>query len=165
MNLQALIALQAELLSTLERVLASGEVLSDEYMGLIAEQLEWITNRIAELSEQNPVEGMPPNLPPQIPQLEQGPYPSSNINSFKYNPETRELFIKFHGRETANSGPTYSYQNIPPNIYEVFRRGAVGPRTSGSNRYHTWHRNILPSLGAAAYQLIREGGFPYQRVA
>jgi hypothetical protein len=162
-TLQAIID---EILQGIQDILQSGEILSDDFQGLIAQELGETMDRITQLQEElqeNPVDGMPPNIP-EIPQLDQAPYESSNINSFKYNPDSRELFIKFHGRDTADSGPTYSYQDIPPNIYDVFRRGAVGPRTSGSNRYHTWHRNILPSLGAAAYQLIREGGYQYQRV-
>ena len=164
-EVQNLITLRDELITALEIILSSGEELSDELQGMIAQELEWLTNRIDELSNETPADGLSPTRAPTVPELEPGPFPSSNINSFKYNPDDGELFIKFHGKDTANSGPTYRYEGVPQNIYNVFRRGAVGPRTSGKNKYHTWHRNILPSLGAAAYQLIREGGYPYQRIA
>lgn len=115
--------------------------------------------------QQNPAEGLPPNPPQQPPQLDQGAFPSSNVNSYKYDPTTERLFVKFHGAESAEGGPTYLYQGVPRNIYDVFARGGVAPTTSGQNRYHRWIRGVTPSLGAALYHLIRQGGYPYQRVS
>lgn len=147
-----------EILSILEKIIQSGEVLSDDLMLAVAEEINAITERIEELRSQEPIEA-------PTPQLEPGPYPSSNINSFKYDPESKMLWVKFHGKDTADSGPTYSYEGIPKFIYEVFRRGAVGPKTSGQNKYHRWIKGVTPSLGAAMHALVKNGGYPYQRVA
>jgi hypothetical protein len=155
-----------ELLSGIQEVLQSGEILTDEFQGLLARELESVTSRLDELRSQNPVENLqnaPP--PPNVPQLDQGPFPSSNVNSFKYNPDTGELFVKFHGKDSADTGPVYSYQGVPRNIYDVFSRGRVAPKTSGQNQYHRWIRGVTPSLGASLYALIRNGGYPYQRLS
>jgi hypothetical protein len=163
-EIQLLEQLIDELLLGIQEMLSSGEVLSDQLQGMIAQELELTLNRIDELKSQNPVEGMAPT-PSTIPQLEPGPFPSSNVNSFRYNPDTEELFVKFHGKDYANSGPIYQYQNIPKFIYDVFSRGAVAPKTSGQNRYHRWIKGVTPSLGASLYALIRNGGYSYQRLS
>jgi len=154
-----------ELLAGLQEVIQSGEILSDEFQGAIAQELELATQRIDALRAQNPADGLPPAPPPEAPQLQPGAYPSSNVNSYKYDPTTERLFVKFHGADAAGSGPTYLYQGVPRNIYDVFARGGVAPTTSGQNRYHRWIKGVTPSLGASLYHLIRSGGYPYQRVA
>lgn len=150
-----------QFISTIHDVLQSGEELSDEFQGQLAEVLGDAIQRLGELQTQEPVEG----LPPQAPQLEPGPFPSSNVNSFKYDPNNQQLFVKFHGKDSAGSGPVYGYQGVPPFIYDVFRRGAVGPKTSGKNKYHTWIKGVTPSLGAAMNALIKSGGYSYQRLS
>jgi len=128
------------------------------------ELASFLTEVMTFISEQTGnVERLQP--PPQLPPLEPGPFPSSNINSFKYNPENEKLFVKFHGKDNADSGPVYGYEGVPPYIYDVFRRGAVGPKTSGRNKYHTWVKGVTPSLGASMYALIKQGGFQYQRLS
>ena len=99
--------------------------------------------------------------PPLLP----GPYPSSNVNSFKYDPDNRQLFVKFHGKDTADSGPTYLYQGVPQNIFNLFRTGAVPARTNGRNRWGRWWRGKVPSIGASLYTLIKNQGYDYRRVA
>ena len=150
-----------QMISTIHDVLQSGEELSDEFQGQLAEVLGDAMNRLDELQTQEPVEGLPPNAPP----LEPGSFPSSNINSFKYDPENQQLFVKFHGSQSAESGPTYGYENVPAYIYDVFRRGAVGPKTSGRNKYHTWIKGVTPSLGASMNALIKAGGYNYTRLS
>lgn len=162
-EIQVLEQLIDQLLAGIQEVLQSGETLSDEFQGMIAKELEITLSRIDQLKQQNPVESLPPNS--SKPQLEPGPFPSSNVNSFKYNPDNQQLYVKFHGKDSADSGPIYRYQNIPKNIYDVFSQGRVAPRTSGKNRYHEWIKGVTPSLGASLYALIREGGFPYQRMS
>ena len=152
-----------ELLAGIQEVIQSGEILSDEFQGAIAAELEAVTSRIDELRQQNPTTQLGPSTP--VPQLDQGPFPSSNINSFKYNPQTQQLFVKFHGKDSADSGPIYGYQNIPQHIYDVFSHGRVAPKTSGQNQYHRWIKGVTPSLGASLYALIRNGGYPYQRMS
>lgn len=109
-------------------------------------------------------EGEPPTHE-NPPELEQAPHPSSNINAFRYNPSNGQLFVKFQGKYPANDGPVYAYEGVPKNIFEIFRRGAVAPRTSGSNAWHTWKEGTTPSHGAAMYALIREGNYRYRRLS
>jgi hypothetical protein len=147
-----------ELVETLQRTIESGEVLSDELQGMIAQELQWL---VSELESTGPTGGTP--QPP--PQIGQGNYPSSNINGFNYNPQTRELLIQFHGPYPQAAGPIYSYRGVPPHLYDVIYRGAVGPRTSGKNKYHRWQRGVTPSHGASVDALIKRGNYPYQRIA
>ncbi len=168
-ELQQLEQLLQELMSGIQTILMSGEDISDEFTAMITQELGTVISRIEELRSQNPVDGLQPNAAPppaaNVPQLDPGPYPSSNVNSFKYDPNTQQLFVKFHGKDSADSGPVYQYQNIPRNIYDVFSKGRVGPKTSGQNQYHRWIKGVTPSLGASLYALIREGNFPYQRMS
>ena len=149
------------ILQAVEEILYNGEELPDDLQNMVAEEILLLTQEIEELYAE---EGAAEQLQP-VPELDQGPFPSSNINSFKYDPKNQQLWVKFHGKDTANSGLTYTYQNVPEFIFDVFRRGAVGPKTSGRNRYHTWHRGVTPSLGAAMSALIKAGGYPYQRLS
>ncbi len=131
------------------------------------ELASFLTEVMTFISEQtgNVEQLQPPQATSQVPPLEPGAFPSSNINSFKYDPQSQKLFVKFHGKDSANSGPVYGYDGVPPYIYDVFRRGAVGPKTSGRNKYHTWVKGVTPSLGASMYALIKLGGFQYQRLS
>lgn len=164
-ELASLEALVAELLAGIQELLQSGERLSDEFQGMIADELEWATNRILEIQNeiQNvPAEGMAATTPPGP--LPPGPFPSSNVNSFLYDPKSENLFVKFHGAKSAESGPTYQYGGIPRYIYDIFSRVAVGPKTSGKNRYHRWIKGVTPSLGGSLNALIKAGNFPYRRM-
>lgn len=183
-ELARLEGLLSQLLSGIQKVVSSGEVLSDDFQGLLAEQLRYLTGKIDNLkNEPPPIEQIdqeeaqvanevtpppPPTQPPsggQIPPLEPAPHESSNINAFKYDDKTGKLFVKFQGKYPSQNGPVYSYQGVPKNIYEVFRRGAVAPKTSGKNAWHTWKEGVTPSHGAAMYALIKEGGYNYQRLS
>lgn len=97
--------------------------------------------------------------------IQQAQYPSSNVFGFNYDKDSKNLLIKFMGKETAESGPIYKYSGVPNYIFEVLKRGAVAPRTTGKNKYHAWFKGRSPSHGASVYALIREAGFPYQKVA
>ncbi len=163
MPVEQIEALLQELLNGIQEVIQSGEMLTDEFQLILAKELEYLTSEIDRLRAENPVESLTPET--TVPQLDQGPFPSSNINSFKYNPNTKQLFVKFHGKDSADSGPVYGYQNVPKNIYDVFSAGRVGPKTSGQNQYHKWIKGVTPSLGASLNALIKEGGYPYQRMS
>lgn len=154
-----------ELIAGIQSVLQSGEVLNDDFLGMIAQELEATFSRIEELKGSVAQPGSVESLTSQIPQLDQGPFPSSNVNSFKYDPKNETLFVKFHGQENAETGPVYRYNNVPRNIYDVFSNGRVAPKTSGQNQYHRWIKGVTPSLGASLYSLIRNGGYPYQRMS
>ena len=144
-----------ELLSAIQEVLASGETLTDEFQLVLAEELQYLTSRIDELRAQaTPVTEIPAS-----------PYPSSNISGVKYDPKNKRMFVQFLGPFPNRNGPKYSYENVEPFIFDIIQRGAVGPKTSGSNRYHRWIRGVTPSLGASVHALLKAGGNPYQRVS
>ena len=90
--------------------------------------------------------------------------PSSNINSFGYDEDTGRLLVKFQGDYPQENGPIYAYGGVPKQIFDLFRRGAVPARTHGQNRWGRWWEGKVPSMGASLYTLIREGGYPYQRL-
>lgn len=186
MNEQAINDIKNALREMMQLLIQRGEPLSDELKIKITQVMEHAASRIAQLrqgeenqlqleeaeSEQAEVanEMLPPGQPPQpltggeVPELEQAPHESSNINAFRYDPKTGKLFVKFQGKYPQQNGPVYAYEGIPKNIYDVFRRGAVAPKTSGSNAWHTWKEGVSPSHGAAMYALIKQGGYPYQKI-
>lgn len=167
MNEQRIQELKNALRELVSLIASRGGPIPDDLKVLLAQAMEHVANRIQQIRQEGNVENLPPEQPPgppQAPQLDQGPYPSSNVNSYKYNPDTQQLWVKFHGKDSADSGPTYQYSNVPRFIYDVFNRGGVAPRTSGQNRYHRWIRGVTPSLGASLYALIRDN-YPYQRMS
>lgn len=104
-------------------------------------------------------------IQPQIPEIPGGPFPSSNVNGFYYDPDTQELKVQFHGPYPKAAGDIYSYKNVPKFIYDIFSKGAIGPKTSGKNRYHAWTRGVTPSLGGALNALLKSGGFEYSKIS
>lgn len=118
---------------------------------------------------QNPslLQGTIARLTQQMPQGERGeqggitqaPIESSNIYGFNYNPKSGSLLVRFQ------SGSVYGYQGVPPGIFNVFKNGAVPAKTTGQNQYGKWWQGKIPSLGAAFYQMIRQGNYPYQRLS
>lgn len=165
MNEQKINELKNALKEVVEMIISRNEPLSQELELKLAQVMEHVANRIQQLrkEEQNPVEGLTAPITPN--QLEPGPYPSSNINAFKYDYPSKKLLVKFQGKDVADDGPIYSYEGIQPFIYDTFRKGAVPPKTSGKNKWHTWKKGSMPSLGAAMYNLIRNGGYSYQRIS
>jgi len=84
---------------------------------------------------------------------------SSNVYGFSYSPKDGHLYVRF------NSGSVYEYNGVPARVFKIFSQGAVPAKTSGQNQWGRWWKGKVPSLGAAFYEMIREGGFPYQKVA
>ena len=184
MNVQQLEQLLNELLLEIEKVLQSDEDLDDEFQDELAKTLSFLVDRISQEKErQLEIEEIeeeqaevanevsppaPPGVPPtggEVPPLEPAPNESSNINAFRYDPKNEQLYVKFQGKYPSQNGPVYSYQGVPPYIFDVFRRGSVAPKTSGRNAWHRWKEGVTPSLGAAMYALIKQGGFPYHRIS
>lgn len=105
-------------------------------------------------------------LSQQMPQGERGfadgidraPLDSSNIYGFQYDPKSGSLKVRFQ------SGAVYGYTGVPKEIYQIFANGAVPAKTEGQNEYGRWWIGKNPSLGAAFSALIRQGGYPYQRL-
>ena len=83
---------------------------------------------------------------------------SSNIYGFKYNPKTGKLFVRF------NNGSIYGYEGVPGPIYQIFSQGAIPAKTQGKNQWGRWWVGKSPSLGASFYEMIKKGGYPYQKV-
>jgi hypothetical protein len=146
-------------------IIARDSPLSDEMKMNLSKVIEHVGNRINELRQLSGPSGPPKEPIPPLPPIPPAPYESSNINAFKYDPESGKLLVKFHGKDTADSGPIYSYDDVPEYIFDIFRRGAVGPKTTGANKYHAWYKGITPSLGAAMSALIKKGPYPYTRIA
>ena len=125
-----------------------------EFQNLLRNPTE-LTRTIERLRQQNPLEGQPRGEADGIPQAN---LESSNIYGFNYNPSTRQLQVRFQG------GSVYKYDGVPPGIFNVFQNGAVPAKTSGQNQYGRWWQGKIPSLGAAFYEMIRNGGYPYERL-
>lgn len=83
---------------------------------------------------------------------------SSNIYGFQYDPSSSMLRVRF------NNGGVYEYDNVPPNVFRMFQRGAIPAKTDGQNQWGAWWKGKQPSLGASFHELIRDN-FPYERVA
>lgn len=129
------------------------------------EQIMSVLQQILQDAVESQQSGQGAQIPVDTDNLQGTPYPSSNINAFKYDPSKKQLVVKFMGKDQANAGPTYSYDNVPEHLVDVFARGAVGPKTTGKNKWHAWFKGRTPSHGAAMAALIKNGGYPYQRVA
>ena len=90
---------------------------------------------------------------------------SSNIYGFRYDPRTGKLLVKFQGDVGKSNGSVYEYDKVPPNVYKIFRDGAIPAKTQGHNRFGRWWRGKKPSLGAAFYEMIKLGGYDYKQIA
>ena len=136
--------------------------LDDETMLALSELLNAASARLDQM-QQEPVEGMEPNIPQPEPQLNPS-MPSSNIHSFGYDEDTGRLLVKFQGDYPQENGPVYGYGGVPKQIFDLFKKGAIPARTDGKNKWGSWWKGKVPSMGASLYTLIREGGYPYQRL-
>lgn len=110
--------------------------------------------------------GTPPIIPPGssggIPESEIG---SSNVYGTDYNPQTGSLKVKFNGKKVKSDGPSYQYEGVPPEIASMVQNGDIPARTDGSNQWGTWWQGKKPSLGASANSILKNGPFPYQKIA
>jgi hypothetical protein len=115
------------------------------------EQLDNIIHRLHQM--------MPKGQQPSQNGIPHADINSSNIYGFKYNPKTGKLLVRFQ------SGSVYGYDNVPSPVFNIFQQGAIPAKTNGQNRFGRWWIGKNPSLGATFYQLIRNGGYPYQRLS
>ncbi len=163
MNEQKIEQLKNALREILQLVASRNQPMTEELKQALVQLTDHIANRIQKLrQEESPADSLQPQAKQE---LEPGPFPSSNVNAFKYDPRSQKLLVKFHGKDTADSGPTYGYSGVPEFIFDVFRRGAIAPKTSGGNKYHQWFKGVTPSLGASMNALIKAGGYQYQRLS
>lgn len=138
--------------------------LDDETMSALTELINAATERLAR-HQQNPVEGLQPQQPEAPNNIRMArPMASSNVHSFGYDDKTGRLLVKFQGDYPDQNGPVYGYSGVPKQIYDLFRQGAVPARTDGKNDWGEWWKGKVPSLGASLYTLIKNGGYPYQRL-
>lgn len=131
--------------------------LSQEEMESIA---QFINEAIALITEEYQAQQAPIST-----DISAAQYPSSNIFGFKHDPSTGKMMIKFMGKDIAEGGPVYEYDGVPDFIFDIIKRGAVAPKTSGKNKYHEWFRGVTPSHGASVNALIKKAGFNYRKVA
>jgi hypothetical protein len=144
-----------ELMQAADEVLSSGEEIPDEFMDELSNEIEATQSRIQAL-------GTPAKQP--MPEMEHA-MPSSNINSFSYDPKKEELYVKFQGDYPFQNGSMYKYGGIPPYVADAFKQGAASAKTEGENDWGQWWEGKNPSMGAALNQLIKGGGFPYSRIS
>ena len=140
----------------IQAVLQAGEILSDEFQGVLAQAIGSLFDQIENLKANHTGGTITP--------LEPAPFESSNINAMRYDPEKQEAYIKFQGKFPSQNGPVYKYSGVPPYIFDVIQRGSVAPKTSGKNAWHRWERGVTPSHGASVSALLKAGGFNYQRL-
>lgn len=142
-----------------------------QYVQSNAQNLNQATQQaIAQLLEQvmslfqprGDVEDLGPEIA-QEPELNQG-MPSSNVNSFGYDPENQRLLVKFNGKDDRDDGSVYGYDGVPQVIFDLFQSGAIPARTDGQNKWGKWWKGKVPSLGASLYTLINQGGYSYQKL-
>lgn len=170
MNLRDLERLLAELMQVAQEVLQSGEQLDDAFLSELADEIEATQAHIGQMrAQQTPEQQLTEiaaknSVIPQVPPLESS-MPSSNVNSFAYDPDKQQLYVKFQGDYPLENGPVYKYGGVPEQIFDLFRQGAMPARTEGSNAWGEWWEGKQPSLGASFYSLINEAGFPYERLS
>lgn len=151
-----------EVIDLLQQLMQQAGELSDELSDEEMAEITRIFEEAIALIEEGNAQAVSPTSIPEIPKSE---FPSSNVNGYRYDPDTGELLVQFHGQYPDADGEIYSYKNVPKYIYDVFSQGAIGPKTSGSNAYHTWKKGVAPSLGASLNALLKAGGFEYQRIS
>ena len=157
-------ALKNALREIVQMITSSGQPISGEIKQKLSQVMEHVANRITQIrSQESPVDQVGSVLP-QEPPLNQS-MPSSNVHSFGYDPENERLLVKFQGNDGEGEGPVYGYGGVPKNIFDLFRQGAIPARTNGQNKWGKWWKGKVPSLGASLYTLIKNGGYPYQKLS
>lgn len=148
-----------EVIDLLENLLRQAAELADE---LSPEEMAEVENIFAQAIEL--IQQEEPIVTPKEP-IPLAPHESSQINGFAYDPETGKLQVQFHGKYPQAAGSEYEYDDVPPWVFDLFQRGAIGPKTSGENRWHRWEKGKTPSHGAAMNALIKAGGFNYRKIS
>ena len=108
---------------------------------------------------------IPKGQPGQDQGITQSWLPSSNVWGFRYDKNNNQMFVKFNGKNNRADGPTYVYQNVPPEIARIVASGSISAKTKGRNRWGRWWEGKNPSIAASVNQLLVKGGFPYQKIS
>jgi len=146
----------------MQLVQASANELTDEEARVVEDFIREGLKFLAQAKmaqEETPIEA------PQVPEVPPAQMPSSNVYGFNFDEDSGKLLVKFQGNDGLGQGPVYEYGGVPRVIFELFKRGAIPARTDGQNKWGKWWKGKVPSLGASMYTLIKNGGYPYQRVA
>jgi len=86
---------------------------------------------------------------------------SSNVEAVFFDPDTLQLYIKFH------SGSTYKYDLTDYGGKKTADKifwGQASCITEGQNQYGRWWVDKNPSVGAAVWKYLRRAGVPYQLI-
>jgi hypothetical protein len=135
--------------------------LDDQTMLALTDLLNAAAERLTQM-KQNPVEGLQPQASQE--NIKQS-MPSSNVEGFAYDDKNGNLLVRFLGDYPNRNGPIYSYGGVPKEIFDLFQKGAIPARTDGKNKWGKWWKGKVPSIGASLYTLIKERGYPYQRLS
>ncbi|MDC7243654.1 MAG: KTSC domain-containing protein [Sphaerochaetaceae bacterium] len=95
----------------------------------------------------------------QVDGVSKAPLQSSNIYGFQYDSQTGTLRVRFQG------DGVYQYEGVPQSVFQIFANGAIPAKTSGQNNYGRWWVGKSPSLGASFHELIKLGGYPYEKIS
>jgi hypothetical protein len=91
--------------------------------------------------------------------------PSSNVWGFGYDKNTGKMRVKFNGKNMRDAGPTYEYDNVPPEIAAIVGSGGIPAKTTGKNKWGTWWTSKNPSIGSSVNALLKNGGFSYRKIS
>ena len=83
---------------------------------------------------------------------------SSVIRKTLYNADKNQLKVIF------NNNHTYSYDDVPKEVFEELTQGGIPAKTNGKNEFGVWWTGKSPSLGASFNKLIKQGGYTYEKV-
>jgi hypothetical protein len=81
---------------------------------------------------------------------------SASVKKLYYNDETKELVIQFNG------GDVYTYEAVEFDQFRDILEGNGVCRTEGKNKWGEWYVGKSPSVGAAVYEILVEGGVSYR---
>lgn len=114
-ELEELESLLDELLRGIQDVLQSGEVLNDEFQGMLAEELSYLTNRIDEINQEQANQPEPPQEPP-APIAPEAPIADDVQLLWILSGENQDAFIQY-----LTTFPSASTQNLLRNPDELQR--------------------------------------------
>lgn len=159
MNEEKIQQLKDAMKELMAMIVQRGQPLSPELKDMLFQVMQHVAERIEQLRAEGE---QLPSAPPSEQIQPSGP--SSNVDGFAYDPKTNKLMVRFLGTYPNRQGPIYSYDKVPPQIFDLLRKGAVPARTDGKNKWGKWFKGKHPSFGASVFTLIKEGGYNYKRL-
>lgn len=83
---------------------------------------------------------------------------SSNVKKFRYFFDSKRLRIEFR------DGSRYEYEDVSETRWRDLVSGFASCKTSGSNRFGSWSKGKIPSLGAAVHKYLINAGISYRKL-